>query len=63
MIHIDVNKCPACDGELVFNVHTGKKHCPACGRIWGFELDSERNKLIVREWFMLKREMIGNEKI
>lgn len=50
MIHIDVNKCRACGGNLVFDVYTGKKHCTACGRIWEFDLDFKRNKLIVREW-------------
>ena len=50
MKYIDADKCPACCGELKFNIHTGKKHCQNCGRIWSFEINFDSKKLIVHEW-------------
>lgn len=47
---INIDKCPGCGSELKFNVHTGKKHCPDCGRIWSFEIDTERMRLIIHEF-------------
>ena len=57
MKHIDPDKCPACGSELRFDVHTSKKHCLSCGRIWTFEPDIENNKYIIREWKVME---IGN---
>ena len=47
---IDMDKCPGCGGELKFNIHTGKKHCQSCGRLWSFEINLDAKKLIVHEW-------------
>ena len=55
MKYIDAEKCPACCGELKFNIHTGKKHCQNCGRIWSFEIDFDSKKLIVHEWKIVEK--------
>lgn len=48
--YIDMDKYPGCGGELKFNIHTGKKHCQSCGRLWSFEINLGAKKLIVHEW-------------
>lgn len=48
-------KCPGCGGELAYNLRTGKYHCVCCRRMWTYEIDFERKKIIYHEWKSLDK--------